>query len=118
MYPPVAHLGHAELLTPDLAASEEFFTRVLGMSVVDRTPDSVYLRGYGQYQLVDLKLRAGEAAGLGHIGLRTRSPAALERCVAALVSQERGLGWSDGDLGHGPAYRFADPTGHVLEVYW
>ena len=24
-----------------------------------------------------------------------------------------GVGWHDGDLGHGPAYRFRDPDGHV-----
>lgn len=37
------------------------------MSVIDRTPESVYLRGYGQYQLVDLKLTAGEMAGLASV---------------------------------------------------
>ena len=27
-------------------------------------------------------------------------------------------GWTDGDLGHGPAYRFTDPDGHPIEIYY
>jgi catechol 2,3-dioxygenase len=114
----IAHIGHAELLTPDLAASTEFFTDVLGMSVVESDAAAVYLRGYGQYQLTDLRLTAADAPGLGHLGLRAVSQAALDRCVAALERTEHGLGWSGADVGHGPAFRFTDQTGHVLEVYW
>ena len=29
-----------------------------------------------------------------------------------------GIGWTDGDLGHGRAYRFTDPDGHVFELYY
>ena len=29
-----------------------------------------------------------------------------------------GQGWIDGDLGHGPAYRFTDPDGHAFELYF
>ncbi len=28
------------------------------------------------------------------------------------------MGWIDGDVGHGPAYRFTDPDGHVFELYY
>ena len=28
------------------------------------------------------------------------------------------MGWTDGDLGRGPAYRFRDPDGHVFELYY
>ena len=27
-------------------------------------------------------------------------------------------GWLDGDVGHGPAYRFTDPDGHVFELFY
>ncbi len=114
----VAHVGHAELLTTELAGSREFFVSVLGMTLVAESANAVYLRGYGQYQLTDLKLTAASAPGLGHLGLRTSSRAALERTAAVLEAAGRGLGWSDGDLGHGRAFRFWDATGHVLELYW
>lgn len=114
----VAHVGHAELLTAELAGSKEFFVSVLGMTVVAESANSVYLRGYGQYQLTDLKLTASSAPGLGHLGLRTSSLAALERTAGALEAAGRGVGWTDGDLGHGRAFRFRDATGHELELYW
>ena len=28
------------------------------------------------------------------------------------------IGWVEGDLGHGRAFRFEDPFGHVFEIYW
>ncbi len=43
----VAHVCHAELLTPELAASQRFFVVVLGMNVVAESANAVYLRGYG-----------------------------------------------------------------------
>jgi catechol 2,3-dioxygenase len=29
-----------------------------------------------------------------------------------------GLGWNEDNLGHGPAYRFTDPDGHQMEIYY
>ena len=50
--------------------------------------------------------------------MRAWSPEALERRVAAIEATGLGLGWVDGDVGHGPAYRFTDPDGHVFEVFY
>jgi catechol 2,3-dioxygenase len=55
---------------------------------------------------------------VGHVGLRARGPQALQRRVEAIERAGQGKGWTDGDLGHGPAYRFTDPDGHELELYW
>jgi catechol 2,3-dioxygenase len=52
------------------------------------------------------------------LGLRAWSPEALERRVAAIEAAGRGLGWHEGDHGHGKAYRFTDPDGHVMELLW
>ena len=46
------------------------------------------------------------------------SPEALARRVAAIEATGLGVGWIDGDVGHGPAYRFSDPDGHVFELYY
>jgi len=109
----VAHVGHAELLTPELVASQRFFVGVLGMTVVAESANAVYLRGYGQYQRTDLKLSAASVAGLGHLGLRMASGPALERTASEFEAAGRGRGWIDGDVGHGRAFRFEDPSGHV-----
>jgi catechol 2,3-dioxygenase len=38
--------------------------------------------------------------------------------VKALEGSGAGIGWHEGELGHGPAYRFHDPDGHIIELYY
>ena len=76
------------------------------------------LRGWGDYLRYSLKLTESPHAGLGHVALRAWSPEALERRVAAVEATGLGTGWIDGDVGHGPAYRFTDPDGHVFELFY
>ena len=114
----VARIGHAELLTPSPDESLRFFVDVLGLEEESREGQSVYLRGWGDYLRYSLKLTEAPRAGLGHIALRTWSPGALDRRVAAIEATGLGTGWTDGDVGHGPAYRFTDPDGHVFELYY
>lgn len=114
----VAHLGHVEMLTPKPDESLRFFTNVLGLRETDRAGQSVYLRGYGDYERSTLKLTEAPQAGIAHMAWRTTSPRALHRRVEALEAAGRGSGWISGDIGHGPAYRFTDPDGHVMELYY
>jgi len=114
----LAHIGHVELLTPRSDDSLRFFEQLLGMEVEATEGRSVFLRGWGDYQRYSLKLTESEEAGLGHMALRAWSPEALERRVAAVEAAGLGQGWIDGDVGHGPAYRFTDPDGHVMELYF
>jgi catechol 2,3-dioxygenase len=114
----LAHLGPAELLTPKGEESLRFFVDVMGMEIEHQAGGSTYLRGWGDYQPWSLKLTEAERSGGGVLGLRAWSPEALERRVAAIEAAGLGQGWIDGDLGHGPAYRFTDPDGHVMELYF
>jgi catechol 2,3-dioxygenase len=114
----IAHLAHVEMLTPKPEESLWFFVEVMGMTESARRGDSVYLRGWDDYEHHTLKLTASKTSGMGHMAFRATSPQALERRVAALESSGRGIGWTDGDLGHGPAYRFTDPDGHPIEIYY
>jgi catechol 2,3-dioxygenase len=114
----LAHIGHAELLTPRAEDSLNFFVGVLGMEVEAFEGQSAFLRGWGDYQRYSLKLTEAPEAGLGHMAIRAVSPAALERRAAAIEATGLGRGWMDGDLGHGPAYRFEDPDGHLCELYF
>ncbi len=114
----IAHLGHIELLTPKPDDSLRYFTDLLGMEAVHRDGASVYLRAYGDYARTTLKLTEAPAAGIGHIAWRAVSAAALERRVAAIAATGRGVGWTNGDCGHGRSYRFHDPDGHLMEVYF
>lgn len=115
----VAHLGHVEVLTDKFDESLDFFTRVLGLKLAGRDSTSAYLRAWDDYEFHTLKLSAHHTTGVGHIGYRVSSPEALERRIAAIeASGFKSLGWVEGDMGHGRAYRVEDPFGHVFELYW
>src|SRR6056297_1915811 len=115
----VAHLGHVEVFTDRFEESLDFFTRVYGLKLSVQEGESAYLRAWDDYEVCSLKLTRHRTTGVGHVAYRVSSPEALERRVAAIeASRFTGLGWVEGDVGHGPAYRFEDPFGHVFELYW
>lgn len=114
----IAHLAHVELLTPKLDESARFFVEVMGMTVSAQGDNSVYLRGWDDYEHHTLKLTAADLPGLGHYAWRTSSALALQRRVAAIEKSNLGEGWIEGDVGHGSAYRFSDPDGHKMEIYY
>lgn len=114
----VAHLGHIELLTDRFEESLDFFVRVYGLTESGREGESVYLRAWDDYEFHSLKLTRADTTGMAHCGYRTSSEAALHRRVAVIERMGLGIGWTDGDLGHGPSYRFHSPDGHVFELYW
>src|SRR5262249_11162007 len=114
----IARIGHAELLTDQPQRSLDFFTDVMGMEIESRAGQSVFLRGYGDYLRYSLKLTEAPHTGLGHLALRTWGEEALARRVEAIEGCGLGIGWVEGDVGHGPAYQFRDPDGHLMEVYY
>jgi catechol 2,3-dioxygenase len=114
----LAHLGHVELFTPKPEESLGFFRDVFGMTESGREGQSVYLRGYDDYEFHTLKLTEAREPGMGHVAFRTWSKAALERRIAIAEARGFGRGWSEGDLGHGPAYRVEGPDGHSFELYY
>ena len=114
----IAHLGHLELLTPSPEKSLDFFVNVMGMTESGRAGDSVFLRGWDDYERYSLKLTGAKTSGLGHASFRTRSPQALQRRVKALELAGAGVGWVENEIGHGAAYQFRDPDGHLIEIYY
>jgi catechol 2,3-dioxygenase len=116
--PDLAHIAHAELLTPFPDESLRFFTDLFGMEIEHREGQSVFLRGWGEYQPYGLKLTEAKLPGLGHIAIRAWSPEALQRRVQGIEAVGLGDGWSDGDHGHGAAYQFRDPDGHRFELFY
>ena len=114
----VAHLGPVELLTPKGEESLRFFVDVMGMDIEAQEGQSAYLRGWGDYQRWSLKLTESSTSGMRYLGLRAWDPDALERLVGRVEATGLGEGWTEGDLGRGPSYRFRDPDGHVFELYY
>lgn len=115
----IAHLAHVEMYTDKFEESLDFFTRVYGLKLSGQDETSAYLRAWDDYEFCTLKLTRSDTTGVGHVAYRASSPEALERRVKAiLASGYKVIGWIDGDLSHGRAFRFEDPFGHVFEIYW
>jgi catechol 2,3-dioxygenase len=114
----VAHLGRVELLTPNPDLSLWYFKELLGMEVVHTKGASAYLRGYGDYAASTLKLTGADQPGVGCIAWRAMSPQALARRVQAIEAAGLGIGWDEDEFGRGPAFRFRDPDGHLMEIYY
>jgi catechol 2,3-dioxygenase len=77
----IAHLGHVELLTPDLDQSATFFKEVIGLHESGRTSDCAYLRAWGDYERHTLQLTQSPSPGLGHVAFRTRDAETLQKIV-------------------------------------
>ncbi len=116
--PVIAQLAHVELLTPRLEESLWFFRDVIGLEETVRDGRSVYLRAYEDFYHHTLRLTESSGPGMRHIAWRATSEDALEALATRLAATPYGRGWSDGDLGHGRAYRFVTPDGHPMEVLW
>ena len=89
----LAHLGHVELLTPKPQESLNFFVNVMGMTESGRQGQSVYLRGWDDYEFHTLKLTEHKTAGMGHFAFRASSPEALQHRVS--VIEQAGYGKND-----------------------
>lgn len=114
----IAQLAHMEIYSTNLEASVEFFKNILGMTETHRTEKSVYMRAYEDHYHNTLIITQHHEAGLGHMALRTTSAQALERRAIEIDKLGYGIGWIDGDIGHGRAYQFNTPDGHLMEIFW
>jgi catechol 2,3-dioxygenase len=114
----IAHLAHLEIVTPKPDESLAFYRDVIGLEESGREGQSVYLRGWGEWSYHSLQLTEGPEPGIAHTGWRACSPADLETAVARVDAAGAGEGWHEPSVGHGPAYRFRGPGGHIHELFW
>jgi catechol 2,3-dioxygenase len=114
----IAHLGHVQLFTPELARSTWFFTEILGLTEVGRESGSVFLRTWDDYEHYTLLLTERETAGIGRTALRTSGQRELDQLVARAEVTGRGQGWAPPADGIGPGFRCTDPDGHDILLYW
>lgn len=114
----LSQLAHVELVSPDPARSVEFFTKNLGLSVTAEEGQSAYLRAWGEHFHHSLVVTEGAETQLKHLGWRTAGQEELDIAVARIEASGQGEGWEEATPGHGPAYRYRTPGGHLHEIFW
>jgi len=120
----VTALNHAVLFVTDVAASVEFYARVLGMSVVAERPGAAaFMRAAGSANHHDLAvMRVPTAApppgsaGLYHLAWEVETVDELVEAVAELQALGSLVGMSD----HGVSKSLyaKDPDGIEFEIMW
>jgi catechol 2,3-dioxygenase len=116
--PWIAGLRSAAVEVPDLTAAEDFYTRVWNLSVADRGPSALFLRGSGPDHHL-LALHEGETAAIRHVTLRARSRPALDAIAAATAADGGRLLTAIGpvdDPAGGTGLTIADGDGRIIQV--
>jgi catechol 2,3-dioxygenase len=119
-------IGHVVIKVSDMARSRAFYTEVLGMEVMNDTPQAGLLflanhrRDHHELALIEVGPDApkvdGRALGLAHIAFRLETPEHLEAAYKELKEREVPITFT---VNHGitDSIYFLDPDGHELEVY-
>jgi catechol 2,3-dioxygenase len=113
----IVRAAFVELQVTDLAASEHFYSELLGMLVSARTEDALYLRGWEERQHHSLILRRAPLAGAARLGFRVRTEDDLDVLAGRFEDQRLTTRWlaPGGDPGTGRSLRVWDPFGYPLE---
>ena len=91
----------------------------MGMTESGRRGDSVYLRGWDDYEHHTLKLTPSKVAGMGHFAFRASSPEALQRRVAIIEKRRAAAkGWTEAISVTGRRIAFTTTDGHNMEIYY
>lgn len=118
--PEIAKLGHVALVTPNMEKSLWFFTEVLGLEETETVGDTVYLRGWGDFEHHTLSITPGEKGYVDHIAWRTKRPEDVEKFAELLQAAGTPVQWVEAgeEAGQGRAIRFRLPSQHRFELYY
>lgn len=115
----IMRIGRAELRVLDLEEAINYYTNIIGLEVVGRSPGRAYLKAWDEFDHHSLILQEADSSGLDHFAFKVQSEADLEfyekrveqfGCTLKRISK-------DTRLAEGEAIRFTLPTGHQMELY-
>jgi catechol-2,3-dioxygenase len=112
----VSKIAHAAYETPDLARQIEYYTEIIGLTLVAQEKDTVYLASTVDHH--SIVLRQGAQAQCTRVGFQIPSSADLDE----FAKQVAGHGIStqrrkDAEPSISDMLVFADPKGTVMEVF-
>jgi catechol 2,3-dioxygenase-like lactoylglutathione lyase family enzyme len=112
----VKRLGHATFQTPDLERIVDYWTRVIGLTLLDKTRDRAFLATkYGEEAIA---VEAGTGAQLLRSAFQVAPGLELDDLQKELARHGVAADvHSDISPGVGKAVVFADPKGTVIELY-
>jgi len=113
----VKRLGHATLSTPDLDRQIEYWTEVMGLSLIDKGDDRCFLGTRLGEEAIALE-RGTEKGGLRRLSFQAKPDSDLGELSAKLAQQGiKAEIRSDISPGVRKAVVFPDPKGTLIEIY-
>ena len=116
----VLRLAHVDVRTPDLELSTAYYTEVLGLSVTERTDDSVYLKCWDEEDHHSLRLRTDSRIGMDKFSFRVEREddlGELEIRLANAGFDVRRISRGE-EVGQGESIQFEIPSGQTMELVW
>jgi catechol 2,3-dioxygenase len=114
--------GHVQIRVLDLDQAVKHYTEVLGLIETARDRKGrVFLKAWDEHDHHSVVLREANEAGMDYMGWRVDSPATLKKLAADVEKSglATSLGWipAGEHPKTGERFRFAIPTGHVMELF-
>jgi catechol 2,3-dioxygenase len=114
----VLRLSHVDVTVTDLDLATAYYTEVMGMIVVERDADSVYLKCWDEVDHHSLRLVYAPRVGFDLMSFKVEHEddlSDLENAVTRYGFPVQRL--SKGDyVGQGESIRFSTPSGHLMEL--
>src|SRR4051812_39763741 len=114
----ILRLGHVDVTVTDLDLASAYYTEVLGMDVVARDEDSVYLKCWDEEDHHSLRLRYAPRVGMDLMSFKVHHEddlSDLENKVARFGFPVQRISRGE-SLGQGQSIRFSTPSGHLMEL--
>jgi catechol 2,3-dioxygenase-like lactoylglutathione lyase family enzyme len=112
----VRRLGHATLATPDLEQQVDYYSRILGLSIIEKTKDRAFLGSKQGFEAIELV--RGQAGALERLSFQIAPGSDLGEVAKQLQKDgfkcERRQGVSPGIS---EAVTFEDPKGTPIDLY-
>lgn len=115
----IMRIGRAELRVMDLDKSVDYYTNIIGLDVVAREENRVYLKAWDEWDHHSLILQKADSAGLDHLAFKVEKVEDLtvlekriEQFGCTIKRMSKGT-----RVGEGEALRFEIPSGHQVELY-
>lgn len=112
---PITGLRSVDFSVPDLEAALDFYTRVWGLTLADRTAGSAWLRGTGTDAHL-LALHEAEVAAIRSVTFRVAPDADPEALLAAMVALGSTPVEAQAEHGGGTMIAARDPRGRVIRI--
>jgi catechol 2,3-dioxygenase len=114
----ILRLGHVDVTVTDLDLATAYYTEVMGMIVVERDADSVYLKCWDETDHHSLRLIYAPRVGLDLMAFKVEHEddlSDLENAVTRYGFPVQRISKGE-SVGQGESIRFATPSGQTMEL--